>query len=48
MGGSGGSARQVGEVEVGQDEVEVMLCNNGHLRKSRIFQTEIRAGPCWG
>ena len=44
----GVSARQVSEVEVGQDEVEVMLCNDGHLGKSRIFQTEVRAEPCWG
>ena len=35
----GVSARQVSEVEVGQDEVEVMLCNDGHLGKSCIFQT---------
>ena len=44
----GSSARQVSEVEVGQDEVEVMLCNDGHLGKSCIFQTEVRAEPCWG
>ena len=44
----GVSARQVSEVEVGQDEVEVMLCNDGHLGMCRIFQTEVIGEPCWG
>ena len=41
-------ASQVGEIEVGQNEIKVMLRNDGHLGKSRIFHTEVRADPCWG